>query len=366
VRPAFGPGLAKTFNRRRSEMAHELYEIDGEYSMAYLEGTSPPWHGLGQTVPADSNLEIWAEKSHLNYNIWQAGMTYFRPDNGEIALVPNKRILLRDDNFSYLSTVSDKYHVVQPKEVLKFFSDLVKTADFELVTAGSLFNGQKYWAMAKINESFKLMGVDPIEGYLLLTTSCDGSLANTGMFTSTRVVCNNTLSFAIAAGESGSSEKYIKFPHTSEFDPAEMKEALGLSKDSFGNFINNTKKLAKVKISLKEAFEFFLTVYGATKKEDAEPAKTENEDLAEAADGVDLEKVPINNVIKLADLFENGEGQNLKSAKGTLWGAVNAVTEFYDHHAGNRTMDSRINSAFFGKGSRIKEVAFNNALKLAA
>lgn len=35
--------------------------------------------------------------------------------------------------------------------------------------------------------------------YVLLATACDGTLATTAQFTSTRVVCNNTLAVALGA-----------------------------------------------------------------------------------------------------------------------------------------------------------------------
>jgi hypothetical protein len=51
-----------------------------------------------------------------------------------------------------------------------------------------------------------------------------------------------------------------------------------------------------------------------------------------------------------------GRGSELKSANGTVWGLVNAVTEFVDHHRG-RTSDVRIDRAWFGDGVATKEKA---------
>jgi hypothetical protein len=41
-----------------------------------------------------------------------------------------------------------------------------------------------------------LKGKDVSNGYILLATACDGTLATTAQFTSIRVVCNNTLAIA--------------------------------------------------------------------------------------------------------------------------------------------------------------------------
>ncbi len=42
-----------------------------------------------------------------------------------------------------------------------------------------------------------LRGRDPVTGYLLLATACDGTPATTARFTSVGVVCNNTLHIAL-------------------------------------------------------------------------------------------------------------------------------------------------------------------------
>lgn len=360
-------------------MAHELYQIDGEYSMAYLLGDPPPWHGYGQQVPANSPLEVWAKASHLDYSIVESPITYFRPDNGQVSMIQGQRALLRGDDCSYLSTVSDKFHVDQPIEVLTFFKDLVESGGFTLSTAGSLFGGRKYWALAKINESARIMGQDKIDGYLLLVSACDGSLSRTGMFTTTRVVCNNTLSYAIGEGERGQAQRYIKMPHSMAFDKDRMKEELGLGKGAFGEFIAKVETIAKVKISLEDATRFFLELYAGGQDEvelEDETIDEVNQILQDAATGsqikkaieneADLEKVPVRTVISLMELFKNGKGQDLKSANSTLWGAVNAVSEYYDHHQGNRSLDHRINSAFFGIGATVKNRAFEMAYAKAA
>jgi uncharacterized protein DUF932 len=49
-------------------------------------------------------------------------------------------------------------------------------------------------------------------------------------------------------------------------------------------------------------------------------------------------------------------------AKGTLWGAYNAVTEYVDHYRGARVDETqRLKSMWFGAGERIKKHAFRIA-----
>ena len=63
------------------------------------------------------------------------------------------------------------------------------------------------------------------------------------------------------------------------------------------------------------------------------------------------------------ELFQGaGIGSGMDTAKGTLWGASNSVTEQIDHRRKTRTVDSRMDSAWFGQGSNIKIKAWDEAI----
>ena len=46
------------------------------------------------------------------------------------------------------AVVSQRYQVVQPREILEFYRDLTEMSGFELETAGVLKGGRKFWALA--------------------------------------------------------------------------------------------------------------------------------------------------------------------------------------------------------------------------
>ena len=68
----------------------------------------------------------------------------------------------------------------------------------------------------------------------------------------------------------------------------------------------------------------------------------------------------------LLSVYEGGVGQQTRSAAGTAWGLVNAVTRYTDHERNARSSDTRMNYAWFGKGARDKQDAVELALKLVA
>ena len=62
-------------------------------------------------------------------------------------------------------------------------------------------------------------------------------------------------------------------------------------------------------------------------------------------------------------LFGSAPGQELLTAKGTLWGAVNAVT-YYADHVRSGTAGDRLDSTWFGAGYALKEKAWEKANEL--
>lgn len=67
---------------------------------------------------------------------------------------------------------------------------------------------------------------------------------------------------------------------------------------------------------------------------------------------------------QILELVTNGAGQGLSAAKGTVWGAYNAVTEYADHIFSDREMDNRervLSSVWFGSRSELKREAFSLA-----
>ena len=165
-------------------------------------------HGLrwNRTVarPATSSppkqpLEVWARALGMDWRIEEAEVRFVAAGGrslGSIHASPEQMVRYRSDNKAPLSVVSARYQVVQPEEILEIYRDLTEIGRFQLETAGVLKEGRKLWALASTGQSGTLKGKDQINGYLLLVTACDGTLATTAQFTSVRVVCNNTLQIA--------------------------------------------------------------------------------------------------------------------------------------------------------------------------
>jgi phage/plasmid-like protein (TIGR03299 family) len=322
-------------------MAHEIHQ------MAYVGAA--PWHGLGNRLSPNQPLEIWQREAGMDWKIGSSPV-YFRSEAEEgfppAVAFHDQKVLYRSDTKQPLSVVSQRYQVVQPKDVLEFYRDLTSASGYELETAGVLKGGRKFWALARTGHSIALKGGDEVGGYLLLATSCDGTLATTATPTTVRVVCNNTLTVSLNGASEG-----IRVPHSTRFDANRVKQQLGLAVSSWDEFMYQMRTLAERKVSRAEADRFFTQALGATT-------------LGAAPKGQQPNRHAIS---KARDLFEGrGKGSDLTSARGTAWGLLNAVTEFVDHEKRARSSDYRIDSAWFGPGVAVKQRALNCALSLVA
>ena len=309
-------------------------------TMAYTGQT--PWHGLGILLPKQQSLDIWLQAAGMDWTIEQSDVMFnVASDALHIRPYADSKVLYRSDTLEPLSVVSQRYKVVQPHEVLHFYQDLVEVGGFELETAGSLKGGRKLWALAKTGQDIKLNGGDAVKSYLLLATSCDGTLCTTAQFTSLRVVCNNTLQMAL-----NDKMGAIKVPHSTQFNPASVKEALGLGMSNWDLFQSSIKDLSRRPVSPVEAVRFF-------------------SDLLNEQEGDNDNIVLSRPAQKLHELYMGaGMGSELASSRNTAWGLVNAVTEYVDHHRRARSQDHRLDSAWFGQGAQLKAQALNQALTL--
>jgi len=312
-------------------------------TMAYAN--AEPWHGLGNRLQPKQPLEIWQQQAGMDWQINETPVLFNISSDGglHVKAHADNKVLFRSDTHAPLSVVSKRYQVVQPHEVLEFYRDLTEAGGFELETAGVLKEGRKLWALARTGQETLLRGGDKVGAYLLLATSCDGTLCTTAQFTSIRVVCNNTLQMAV-----GDSSGAVKVPHSRKFDPQLVKQELGIGLSSWERFVGNMKRLAERPIHKFEAMNLIVNVLG-------DPELP----LADQPNQKALQNV-------YALYSGQGMGADLSSANGTAWGLLNAVTQFVDHERRARSQDYRLDSAWFGQGAAIKGKAYQEALKLAA
>ena len=345
-------------------MAHQIE------NMAYVGET--PWHGLGNPLTPNHPIEVWAQQAGMDWQIESSNVSYVAENQHKQRIImphDEQRVLYRSDTHAALSVVSQRYQEVQPREILEFYRDLTEQSGFELETAGVLKGGKKFWALAKTGQSTALKGKDVSNGYILLATACDGTLATTAQFTSIRVVCNNTL--AIALKGQNSSAGVVKVPHSTKFDAGKVKQQLGISVRAWEEHMYEMKQLSQRKVTQQEAAAYFDVVFNNTSLSIADQddnliqfyrnvaSQTEQQSAANKTEP------NARSMQKVMTMFNGqGRGASLSSAKDTAYGLLCSITEFADHERRAMSQDHRLDSAWFGAGAGLKQRGLEQALRM--
>lgn len=255
---------------------------------------------MGNQLSPKQPLEVWQQEAGMNWQIQESPVRYKAVTAGHLGNIhsfPEQKVLYRSDSKEALSVASQRYQVVQPREVLEFYRDLTERSGYALETAGVLKGVKKFWALARTGQSAELKGNDLVNGYLLLATSCDGTLATTATPTTVRVVCNNTLSISL-----NSATHTIKVPHSTRFDPQAEKKQLGIAVSQWDEFMYRMRALAERKVQRPEAMSYFMSVLCDTSLGGSLPEQLPNERALR----------------KVQELYEGrGRGSQLDSACGT-------------------------------------------------
>ena len=319
------------------------HEID---TMAWVD--EKPWHGLGRKVSNDLTPEQMMKAAGVDWEVHEVP-SYVSYNNDNIPT--GQKVLIRSDTGAILSNVGTGWNTVQNKDAFKFFNEYIFKGDMEMHTAGSLKGGQIVWALAKIKESFDVFGGDQVDAYMLFSNPHKYGHSIDIRFTPIRVVCNNTLTFALET----ESKRAVRISHASVFDADIVKETLGIAHDKFAEYKEMAEFLGSKPYSIDLLKQYYSEVFPRTTIKKG----VENVGVIQKEED---KKILSNNAKKCLELVESQPGAEF--AEGTWWQAINAVTCFTDHHQG-RNAESRLESQWYGKNQQVKTKALNKALKYA-
>jgi phage/plasmid-like protein (TIGR03299 family) len=315
-------------------MAHQVE------TMAYAGET--PWHGLGVPVSNDLTPAQMMQKAGVDWTVQECES--FVDFNGE-RISTGQKALVRSTDGKVLTNVGKDWNPVQNEQAFEFFSEYVFAGDMEMHTAGSLKDGQMVWALAKVKDSFDLFGGDTVESYLLFSNPHQYGKSIDVRFTPIRVVCNNTLSLSLSM----QAERQVKVGHRVEFNPGEVKEALGIASEKLATYREMAEYLGSKRFSMDKLIEYYNTVYPRTSDKRVQDKKLSVETLSR-------------NAKECLNVLESQPGAEF--AEGSWWQAYNSVTYVTDHVQG-RNADNRLYSSWFGGNQTRKKNALETAIEFA-
>lgn len=329
---------------------------DAVETMAYANEV--PWHGIGVQVKSDLSPAQILKAANLDWTVSKQTMVL---QNNHKIVVSDRFALCRDTDNKVLSVVGKVYRPVQNKDAMDFFKKFVEAGHMTMETAGALWDGRYIWGLARVGQDFKLGKDDEVRSFLLLSSPHVHGKAMVVQFTPIRVVCWNTLSFALGTNLKGKGNAF-RMPHTQAFDAAmktRAEEALGLAKEQMAEFREACEILSKKRVKPEQVEQYFCEVVNFDPKADTVKVKK-----GKKKGDPDIIKEP-RILPKFRAALTYAPGQQLPSAEGTYWGAFNAVTYVVDHQLG-RARDTALRNAWMGHTANLKRRALTLALKKAA
>jgi len=275
-----------------------------------------PWHGVGTIVEEKmtslealqlGGLDWQVDKYPVLARVDRSGMQgkKYVEDIRELD-VPDTFVTVRSDNDLILGVVGSRYTVVDNRVAFSFFDSVVDDGEAKYETAGSLDQGRTVFLTALLPKTIQVGGVDPVELYLLMANSHDGSLSFTAAVTPVRVVCRNTLNLALDR-----ATQQWKMRHTQAIDGKleRARRALDLTFAYVEEFEKEAEALIQQEIT---DFEFEKMV------KDLWPDK----DAAQRGMFSDRQAALIQS-FRSTPTLDDG-------IRHTKWGALNAVGEYVD------------------------------------
>ena len=340
-------------------MSHNLFFNEKSNQYSFFSVREKAWHGLG-TIVQDYPTSAEAIKyAGLDYTVEKRKLFTYDTENqnadpdNEIVIpeidVPDYFATVRSDNDAVLGVVGKEkeYEVVQNVDAFSFFDSIVGGDGIQYETAGALGEGERIFITAKLPRYIKVGKADLIEQYLFLTTSHDGLASITAAFTPVRIVCNNTLNAALHKHANN-----IKIRHTAGVkDRLEQAHLLmGISTKLSGELEQIFNQWSKIKITDPEL------------KTLIQLAMVPNKEV--------IENIHYGKDDELSTYFKNScdnafayaithPSQQQETTKGTLFGAYNAVTGYFQNVRRYKNDEARLKTILFGNGLTKTQAAFN-------
>jgi len=335
-------------------MAHNIYFNERTGKHSFFSVQQKAWHGLGQIVEQYPTSAEAIKHAGLDYEVIKSplftqGRTMSIGDSGELIeandiLVPNNFATVRADNNTPLGVVGKDYHIVQNREAFNFFDAIVGGGEGILYeTAGALGNGERIFITTKLPDYIRVgNGDDVTEKYIFLTTSHDGSGSITAAFTPIRIVCQNTLNASLR-----SMTNVVRIKHTSGAKQRieNAHKIMGLANTLSNQLEGIFNQWTKVKVTDREVRKLIQMAL-CPNKETLELIKKGAED--------EVSTVFKNTVDDAFGYAMMSDTQLMDTTKGTLFGAYNAVTGYFQNVRKYRNDEAKLQSIVLGGTAQMK------------
>lgn len=328
-------------------MSHQIHFNEETQKHAFFSVKEKPWHNLGQIISDYPTSRQAIKHAGLNYEVIKTPL-YTEYSENEKITVPELYSTLRTDTQTVLGVVGKDYQIVQNKDAFSFFDSIVGGDGILYETAGALGKGERIFITAKLPDYIRVGKDDLIEKYLFLTTSHDGSGSITAAFTPIRIVCANTLNAALRT-----QTNTVRIRHTSNAQSRleQAHKVMGISDQLSSDLENIFNHWTKVRISDSEVKKLISLALAPSATIVNQLKNDEIEELSSCFTNI------IENAYKYA---LSNETQLMTTTEGTLFGAYNAVTGYFQNVRTYKDSEAKLKSLLLGGNAQLRsQNAFN-------
>ena len=327
-------------------MSHNLNFNEETKVHSFFSVKEKPWHGLGKIIQDYPTSKEAIQFAGLDYTVEKRKLfTYNKSsdnfNNNENDVVPQIEIpdsfaTVRTDTNQVLGVVGKDYQLVQNLDAFSFFDSIVGGDGILYETAGALGKGERIFITAKLPDYIKVGSDDMIEKYVFLTTSHDGYGSISAAFTPIRIVCNNTLTSAL-----NNCTNKIKIRHTQNVKErlAQAHKVMGISNqlsEHLGAIFNRWAKIKITDTKVKQLIQLAMV------------PNREVLDNVKAGKINELSACFINMCDKVYEYAMSSPTQLTETTKGTLFGAYNAITGYFQNVRSYKDEEAKLKSLLFG------------------
>lgn len=247
-----------------------------------------------------------------------------------------------------LGNVGSTWEPVQNAEGFQIITDLLQQAGGQawIESAGSLEDGARVWVLAHVDTNLFIAG-EQYFSYILFTNGHNGRASVTAALTDIRVVCANTLDWALS--DAKKDDRVVRVRHTTKAADrmAQAAHIFGLRNKRAEELAQQGEWLVNTSMDDGEFNNFLETLMPVDEEQEDKPAGTM---IRERQD-------------KVREIYM--DAPNLEPIRGTVWGALHAVTEYSDHHRNFASEETQLKAQFGITSNALKQQAHDLAVAFA-
>lgn len=298
-----------------------------------------PWAGdiVGASTDKPITSQELLQEAGLDWDVAVRPL-WTKNSKGEFKQHRNAReVYIVDDDETSLGVVKGKYQPFSNRDAFAFGDKLVEDGIATWETAGQQYGGARVFMTMKFSEGISVLDDDQIDLFLFFRTSHDGTTGVSADVVPFRAFCLNQTQLALQTAR----HRWTVMHSTSITDRLEeARKSLLLTNDYAAELAKDLEKLARTEINM---------------------------DKAKAIIDKVIEKKRSRRDEVITDILATYEhSATVAPYRGTAYGLLNGVTEYYDHLKTQRTAHARLESIMSSEGAKVRNAVHQKLLALAA